>query len=80
MRISRLNVFAHALTVLVICTVVVSQEKAPANENLPKYRNPKLAIEDRVADLLSQSCLQCLRANTDFGGRSVGRNVWGAAD
>src|SRR5256885_14393176 len=54
MRISRLNVFAHALTLLMICTVVAGQEKAPAKENLPKYRNPRLAIDDRVADLLSR--------------------------
>jgi beta-glucosidase len=58
MRISRLNVFAHVLTLLVICTVVAGQEKAPANDNLPKYRNPKLAIEDRVADLLSRMTLE----------------------
>ena len=50
--------FAHALTVLVICTIVAAQEKAPANDNLPKYRNPKLAIEDRVADLLSRMTLE----------------------
>lgn len=58
MRIFRRNVFARAFTVLMICGAVIGQEKAPASESVPKYRNPKLAIEDRVADLLSRMTLE----------------------
>jgi len=63
MRIPPRNVFAHTFGILLICAAVVShvargQEKPPANDSAPKYRNPKLAIEDRVADLLSRMTLE----------------------
>jgi beta-glucosidase len=58
MRISRRNVFAHAFTILMICAATAGQEKAPADDSVPKYRNPRLAIEDRVADLLSRMTLE----------------------
>jgi len=58
MRISHRSVLARALAVLLICVASVAQQKSSANENTPKYRNPKLAIEDRVADLLSRMTLE----------------------
>jgi beta-glucosidase len=58
MRVSRRSVLSHALAVLLICVASVAQQKPPANDNASKYRNPKLAIEDRVADLLSRMTLE----------------------
>src|ERR1700688_876699 len=57
MRVSRRSILSHALAVLLICVASFGQQKPSANENTPKYRNPKLAIEDRVADLLSRMTL-----------------------
>ncbi len=57
MRISGRIVFTLTLASMLI-SAVVGQEKAPANNNTPKYRNPKLAIEDRVADLLSRMTIE----------------------
>jgi beta-xylosidase len=58
MRIYARNMLSLALATLLISSATVGQEKAPANDNAPKYRNPKLAIEDRVADLLSRMTLE----------------------
>lgn len=58
MRIYARNVLSLALATLLISAVAVGQEKRPANDDTPKYRNPKLAIEDRVADLLSRMTLE----------------------
>ncbi|MCU1271791.1 MAG: glycoside hydrolase family 3 protein [Acidobacteriaceae bacterium] len=58
MRFSRRSVLSHGLAVLLICVASVGQQKSATNENTPKYRNPKLAIEDRVADLLSRMTLE----------------------
>ncbi|MGH9515017.1 MAG: CIA30 family protein [Terriglobales bacterium] len=57
MRISRRILFTLTFAILWISAATVAQEKAPANDNASKYRNPKLAIEDRVADLLSRMTL-----------------------
>jgi beta-glucosidase len=58
MRVSGRNVFTHAFATLMICAGAVGQGKTQANDNTPKYRNSKLAIEDRVADLLSRMTLE----------------------
>jgi beta-glucosidase len=58
MRISDRIVFTLTLTTMLISAAAVAQQNAPANDNTPKYRNPKLAIEDRVADLLSRMTLE----------------------
>ena len=58
MRVSRRSVLSHGLAVLLICVCSVAQQKPSANDNTPKYRNPKVAIEDRVADLLSRMTLE----------------------
>lgn len=58
MRMSGRNVFSLALATLLISAATVGQEKVPANDNAPKYRNPELAIEDRVADLVSRMTLE----------------------
>ena len=48
--------------VLAFAVAAVGQEKAakssPSPESTPRYRNPNLAIEDRVADLLSRMTLE----------------------
>jgi beta-glucosidase len=46
------------LLVVILCGAVISQEKTFATDANPKYRNPNLAIEDRVADLLSRMTLE----------------------
>jgi beta-glucosidase len=58
MKICGRIAFTLTLATLLISAAAVAQEKAPANDNAPKYRNPKLAIEDRVADLLSRMTLE----------------------
>jgi beta-glucosidase len=58
MRISGRIVFVITFATMLISAATVAQEKTPANENTPKYRNPKLAIEDRVTDLLSRMTLE----------------------
>ena len=42
----------------VLVAVAVSQTKSTSNETSPPYRNPNLAIPDRVADLLSRMTLE----------------------
>ena len=57
MKISfrRLLFFLFAFSIA--CTQALAQQSA-ANEGTLPYRNPKLAIEDRVADLLSRMTLE----------------------
>jgi len=57
MRILGRIVFTLTLATILISAATVAQEKAPASDTTPKYRNPSLAIEDRVADLLSRMTL-----------------------
>src|SRR5436305_7178375 len=39
-------------------TAATAESRPSAPENTPAYRNPNLAIEDRVADLLSRMTLE----------------------
>src|SRR5258708_22760915 len=50
--------FSCLISVVILCAVTVSQEKTTSTNAAPKYRNPNLAIEDRVADLLSRMTLE----------------------
>jgi beta-glucosidase len=43
---------------LLCATAVTAQDKPKPQDSTPKYRNPNLAIEDRVADLLSRMTLE----------------------
>jgi beta-xylosidase len=60
MRIPQRNFFLQLLVCLaLLCATATSQEKAAqADKTSPKYRNPALAIDDRVADLLSRMTLE----------------------
>ena len=51
------SLFSALLATLIFCASVAAQQK-PRSEDTPQYRNPKLAIEDRVADLLSRMTLE----------------------
>jgi beta-glucosidase len=54
MKLSRRGVFSYWFAILVIYPAGFAQQKTQSNDNLAPYRNPKLAIPDRVADLLSR--------------------------
>jgi beta-glucosidase len=41
-----------------ICTIASAQNHSSGNDSTPNYRNPNLAIEDRVRDLLSRMTLE----------------------
>jgi beta-xylosidase len=63
MKIQERSLLIISLLVLALfcATAATAQDKATkpaAPENTPKYRNPNLAIEDRVADLLSRMTLE----------------------
>ena len=58
MKISGRIVFTLALATILVSAATLAQEKAPAKDNPPRYRDPKLAIEDRVADLLARMTLE----------------------
>ena len=49
--------FSCLISVVILCAAIASQEKTSTNAAL-KYQNPNLAIEDRVADLLSRMTLE----------------------
>ena len=49
---------AMCCLVWMCATAVTAQDKAKPQDSTPKYRNPNLAIEDRVADLLSRMTLE----------------------
>src|SRR6266568_7215953 len=53
-RILLMQLFA---CLALLCVTATSQEKSQV-DNTPKYRNPALAIDDRVADLLSRMTLE----------------------
>src|ERR1700692_2733087 len=58
-RIPRRNPFLQLFVCLaLLCATAISQEKAAPATNMPPYRNPALAIDDRVADLLSRMTLE----------------------
>ena len=50
--------FSCLISVVILCAVTVSQEKTTSTNAAPKYQNSNLAIEDRVADLLSRMTLE----------------------
>ncbi|HEX3738085.1 MAG TPA: CIA30 family protein [Terriglobales bacterium] len=58
MRVSHRNLLTCAFAVSIISLTAAGQQKAQAADDAPKYRNPKLSIEDRVADLLSRMTLE----------------------
>src|SRR5215469_16518774 len=58
MRTPRRSLLFVCLLCLAISTIVNAQTLSPGNDSTPNYRNPNLAIEDRVADLLSRMTLE----------------------
>ena len=64
------SVLGVALVLNLVCAIAAGQDKtakpsptpsrspSPASESTPRYRNPNLAIDDRVADLLSRMTLE----------------------
>ncbi|HZQ18962.1 MAG TPA: CIA30 family protein [Terriglobales bacterium] len=58
MKLARRSVFLYVLAVVLICTAAISQEKSNPSDGTPAYRNPQLAIQDRVRDLLSRMTLE----------------------
>ena len=54
MRIPRRSLLSVCLLCLAISTIANPQTQSASNDSTPNYRNPSLAIEDRVADLLSR--------------------------
>jgi beta-glucosidase len=50
-NLTRVRIVLFSCTICVLCSVVQSQE-------IPPYRNPKLPVEQRVADLLSRMTLE----------------------
>jgi len=64
MQIPRRNTLSHSILVLVVMCALptVAQDKtakpSPSQEPVPKYRDASLAIDDRVADLLSRMTLE----------------------
>ena len=68
MRISRRNiVLSFAVCCAILCARASSQERAQGSTS--NYRNPGLAIEDRVADLLSRMTLEEKVQQISGGGR-----------
>ena len=57
-----LSFLSLALALTLVCATAAGQDKtakpSPSSESTPKYRNPNLAIDDRVADLLSRMTLE----------------------
>ncbi|HEY7354044.1 MAG TPA: CIA30 family protein [Terriglobales bacterium] len=58
MKNLRRSVFSVLFPIFIISALAAAQQKSAANQEIPPYRNPKLAIEDRVADLLSRMTLE----------------------
>src|SRR5215469_12226784 len=58
MRIPRRSLLSVCLLCLAISTIANPQTQSARNDSTPNYRNPNLAIEDRVADLLSRMTLE----------------------
>jgi beta-glucosidase len=53
----------------ILSLIAVAQKQSTAGDNRPKYLNPNLAIEDRVADLLSRMTLEEKVQQITGGGR-----------
>src|SRR5579862_9504632 len=58
MRVSHRNLLTCAVAILFISFTATGQQKTQTTDDTPKYRNPKLSIDDRVADLLSRMTLE----------------------
>ncbi|HKW17891.1 MAG TPA: CIA30 family protein [Terriglobales bacterium] len=58
MRVARLACALFLFAILSLSLAGVGQQKTQPGDNTPAYRNPKLAIQDRVADLLSRMTLE----------------------
>src|SRR5215471_9769557 len=59
----KIDILPRSLPCLILlCSIsLMAQDKAPkaaASDNTPKYKNPNLPIDDRVADLLSRMTLE----------------------
>jgi beta-xylosidase len=54
----RAVLFSCIALIAILTTTAVSQTKSTSTESTPPYRNPNLAIQDRVADLLSRMTLE----------------------
>ncbi|HME33223.1 MAG TPA: hypothetical protein VKG65_10765, partial [Terriglobales bacterium] len=80
------SVLRLALALTLVCAIAAGQDKtakpapasspatSPAPESTPKYRNPNLAIDDRVADLLSRMTLE-EKVHEIAGGWEAGAEV-----
>src|SRR5216684_2051601 len=58
MRIPQRSLLMQLLACLVLLCVAASRQEKTQADNTPRYRNPALAIDDRVADLLSRMTLE----------------------
>src|SRR5215469_244548 len=58
MRIPRRSLLSVCLLCLAISKIADPQTPSPSNDSIPNYRNPNLAIDDRVAELLSRMTLE----------------------
>ena len=59
MRIPCRYILLHAIaSVLTLGGTAIAQEKTHANDRTPSYRNPNLAMEDRIRDLLPRMTLE----------------------
>src|SRR5215471_18837000 len=58
MRIPRRSLLSVCLLCLTISTIVNAQTPSASHDITPNYRNPNLAIEDRVADLVSRMTVE----------------------
>ena len=76
------SVLRLALALTLVCAIAAGQDKtakpapasSPAPESTPKYRNPNLAIDDRVADMLSRMTLE-EKVHEIAGGWEAGAEV-----
>src|SRR5580704_5343692 len=60
--------FCSLLFIPLLLTAAVSAQSQKPRDNTPKYRNPNLSIEDRVADLLPRMTLEEKVAEISGGG------------
>ena len=58
MRVSHRNLLTCVFAILLISLAATGQQKTQAADDTPRYRNSKLSIDDRVADLLSRMTLE----------------------
>jgi beta-glucosidase len=58
MRIGRFYVVAYVLTIFAMLAIAASQAQPAPQSSAPRYKDPSLPIEDRVADLLPRMTLE----------------------